>query len=317
MVDGPQALTGRYQVVAPYEANLVAQAEQKRLSIARPALVALARLRASINRVDHSLAHHGEELNDARRRVREGDNRAYAAALSRLGYWVGVTLLLVLEMTLNKGALDQLRIEELHAWMSAGFISLVNFFAAKSSARVLRQWPSMIGEPAPWLIALAANAALVASLSLLAGLRAQEAAASGTGFVFLALQLAGYSAILFLSFHQIDPSSAREQLTRLIQLLETRVDVLWRERVALADRHNTGHEQAGVALRDIVQDCNERVYQYRDANMQARSGPSPDFFNHALSPMVFEPIDLGHQVDPHPASVEAVIGDAPGKGDDQ
>ena len=303
------------QIMAPYEANIVAQAEQRRVTIALPALVGLAGLRASINRIDHALSHYTAELFVARSKMSDDDQRPYATEYSNRSFWLAVCVLLALELALNKSALDQLRIDELHAWMTAGFISVMNFFAAKSTARVIRQRPSLTSEPTPWIIALLVNMALITSLGQLAGLRAADAGIGGSALVFLALQLSGYLTVVFLAFHHLDPSSLREQLTKLIVCLDTRVEALWRERTTQANVHNTTHERARVALQGVVHDTSERIFQYRCANMRSRAGEPPHYFSASPSPDLFKPFDLGSQIDAHPVQIAEVIDSTEAEGD--
>jgi hypothetical protein len=334
------------QVVAPYEANLIAQAQQKRLAMARPATRTLAGLRASLNRVDHALAHAAEILAEAR--SAGPGNRPYHADFSGVFYWAATIVILSLELALNKGAVEQLRMIPLHAWATAAFVSMMNFLCAKGTARVLRRRPWLIGRHPEWILALVATTTIIGALYQLGLLRALDmagdaiqsgginislggslagggsAAAPQAGvatptspWAFLLLQADGYLAVMLLSFFQIDPDEERDQLSKRTRAAEKRLHELWTQRERLAILHNRTLAAANSDVEEIAHDLQERISQYRDSNMRARGAAElPAFFNFAVSSEVLKPIELGLMVDEHPRSIGTVVADEHEPGDE-
>lgn len=333
------------QVVAPYEANLIAQAQQRRLAVARSAVRILAGLRASLNRVDHALAHAAQILGEARS-LGPG-KRPYHADFSGIFYWTATIVILSLELALNKGAVEQLRMIPLHAWATAAFVSVMNFLCAKETARVLRRRPWLVGRHPEWLLALLATATIMGALYQLGLLRALDmagdalqsgeinislggslavggsavaqqpgAVAPTSPWVFVLLQGGGYLAVMLLSFFQIDPDEECDQLAKRTRAAEKRLHKLWTQRERLAILHNRTLAAANSHVEEIGHDLQERISQYRDANMRARGNAElPSFFNVAVSSEVLKPIELGTMVDEHPRSIGAVVDGKPQAGD--
>ena len=63
-------ITG-FQLVGPYEARQLAGAEQRRMRAAKATTAILKGLHATINRLDHSLQHHEDELAATRAKIRD------------------------------------------------------------------------------------------------------------------------------------------------------------------------------------------------------------------------------------------------------
>lgn len=298
--------------VSPYEANLVAQAAQARLGIARAAATRLATLRASLNRLDDRIASTGAELARLRREAQDAGDRPWQPPIPPVLLWLAIALIFIGEMAIAKAAFDFLEQPELESWLMAGSFALLLLLAAKTTARVVRQhlwahgrWPELI-------FAAVANAVILWLLLEVAGLRALLSEGGASSMANTLLQLGLYVAVGFVSLLQVPPCPQAEQRLARIARLDRRLHGaphgLWPRRARLADRHNAALADAEARIREAEEDCAVRVYQYRDANARARSDAAPAWFRTPLPAGVFEPIDLGRPVDPHPLPIDRVAG---------
>jgi hypothetical protein len=130
------------------------------------------------------------------------------------------------------------------------------------------------------------------------------------------LQLGLYITVAFVSLLQIPPCPVAEQRLARIGRLERRLHAgrtgLWPRRAHLADRQHQVLADAEARIREAEEDCAQRVYQYRDANARARKDAAPPWFRNAIPAALFEPLDLGRPVDPHPETIDRVTGGAMG-----
>ena len=308
MLDNVASISG-HQPVAPYEAGVILRAEQKRIAVAKPALTAVAGMRAMLNKLDFSLSHYTSELHVAWRKIREFEHQEFVPEFGNAIYWLAITLILVLEIPLNKSGLDMLGMTDTHGYLVAAFISVVGFAAAKGTARVLRQRPWVKGIRVDWIAAIGVNAVVLLMLWQIAVLRSADTSQTGSAMAYLFLQLAGYLAAAWLTYFQIDPIAERELLNRQAKNFQARVHGNWRERAALAKRHNELLASTRQALDDIASDACERIYIYRDHNIRARNGgDTPSYFNVAVPRHAFPPIALGALVDEHPETIGVVAG---------
>jgi len=304
------------QPVAPYEANLIAQAAQKRLYIAGGARPLLARLSGRINRLDTCIGVEEHELAVARQRVRDADLRAHTPQFAPGVYWTGIALAITGELAIAKAALDFLDQPEPESWMMALTLGILVFASAKTTARMIRQRPWKLGRWSDVALAVLANLVLGFLFVQVAELRTLLSGNPASGVVNLAIQTTLYVAMVFATMGQIDPEHEAEQLAgrirRLARTLNAAGTGLWPRRVALAEQHNVTLAKAEVAIRSIEEDASERIYQYRDANSRRRpEGTIPPWFQRPISGAAFEPIALGHPVDRHPNDSKTVAEWAP------
>lgn len=222
MLDNVASISG-HQPVAPYEAGVILRAEQKRIAVAKPALTAVAGMRAMLNKLDFSLSHYTSELHVAWRKIREFEHQEFVPEFGNAIYWLAITLILVLEIPLNKSGLDMLGMTDTHGYLVATFISVVGFATAKGSARVLRQRPWVKGIRVDWIAAIGVNAVVLLMLWQIAVLRSSDTSQTGSAMAYLFLQLAGYLAAAWLTYFQIDPIAERELLNRQANNLQAQV----------------------------------------------------------------------------------------------
>lgn len=307
------AVTGRLPV-ALYESNLIAQANQKRIAVAERAAPRLEALRTEINRLDHVLAEHAAELSQAWSQVRTDDARAHAPPLKSGHYNLLIGLLVVLEIPVNAAAFDFLRIGVAETYAAALALGLISAWAAKSTARIVRQnrWADRAWRD--WSIAGLVNAALLIAFLAMAQLRSLQAEQDLAAFAFLALQLAFYAAALVCGFLQLDPSAHAEQLGRRIKARRATLDTTWKARAKLAATHNQILAAADLRIRSVVADAQERIAQYRDSNVLWRTrGPNaqarPSWFGRGVPAEAFVPVSMGVPVDEHPRTIGAVVAD--------
>lgn len=326
------------QLVAPHTANLIAQSEQRQQAVARRTLPALAALRPSLNNADRRRGRLEHDCSRVTRKIEALDKPKHGRDLPTWAYWLCAILFFAIEIPVTIGALSPLQIPEQSEPAVAIFISILNFFAAKTTARVVRQQVWRSGDHGGWIIGLVLNLALVAMLIGLSVLRADAVAAnvaaeagqqmtiSGTlapvvtqpstapatnapstlsyAFFFF-VQLAGYLSILLLSFFQVDPDATREQLTKEADELHAGIETQWQAREQDAARHNQLLASALLEVEEIRDDCRERCYQYQEGNVLWRTEDIPAFFGTAISDDVFKPLFLGRMVEEHPAQAAA------------
>jgi hypothetical protein len=297
-----------FQPVGAYEARQLARAEQRRARAAKSTLATLKGLHATINQLDHGIRHHERELAVTRGKIADRDAREHRSELSGRVYGLLIAILLLLEVPLNMAALDFLRRPQLESLGMALFVGGVTALAAKFTGRVLRQatWDGQ-GIRA-WAMALIFNVAIVLAIWRVAELRGRLAGNPSAGVTVMALQFAGYVAVVGFTFAHLDPNPTREQLTRLLAIQEQRLDRLWRERGQLANRYNKALADAELTLAEIEHDAVERVMEYRDHNMRRRSAPTPEYFRRAVTQASFHPINLGTPLDDHPRTIGEVMG---------
>lgn len=307
----PPTGTGRI-AVSPYEANLVAQAAQKRLGLARAAATRLASLRASLNRLDDRIGTAAAERARLANEARDAGDRPWHPPIPPALHAGAIFAIFVGELAVAKAAFDFLRQPELESWLMAGSLALLLLLAAKTTARVIRQHLWAHGRWPEVAFAVVANAIFVWLLFEVAQLRALLSGGGASAMANTLLQLGLYAAVAFVSLLQIPPCHKAEQrlarIARLDRQLHATPQGLWHRRAKLADQHNMTLADALAGIRAVEEDCAERVYQYRDANARARTDETPAWFRNALPAAVFEPIDLGRPVDPHPAGIDAVTG---------
>lgn len=300
------AVTG-YHMVAPYEANLVAQANQKRLKAARPVKSVLSEQRSAINRLDHNIRHESCELGAAWEKVRQMYSRPYQPEFTSRTYWSVMLLLAAIEIPLNAAALDFARLAVLETFVVAAGFGLLNFFGAKSFGRVLRQKSIASSAWRDCLVAASIGASLLFALTQFAELRRLDPRVGGSADAFLALQVTFFVVIVAVSYFHVDPDSAREQIHRTIARASARMDSLWKMRVDLAAQYNSRLAECELALEEVMQDLHERIAQYRDGNFLARTDDAPKFMLSAIPASVFPPIILGVPIDPHPRIITEIV----------
>lgn len=314
---GNAAAAPPLQRVAPYEAKLIARTEQWRVAVAGRAGPMLHALRSQLNQIDHDLQRRLSDLLRIETQIEAGQLHRFMPPFSRRAYTVLISAMLLLELPVNKAALDFLRLPKLESYALALFFALVNFVAAKCSARVFRQEPFDRPGWRSWAIAAATNLALLVTIFLVGQLRSLESHQASSAMTFFSLQLAFYVATLFLSFQVIAPSREAEQLNRRRDALRTEVNGLWNRRAHIAKTHNEKLEKARLRLIDLEADAQERVAEYRDGNRRARTDAAPSWFRHSIGSNVWRSLDLGHPVDEHPAAMGELIGRACGDGKEE
>lgn len=304
------------QRVAPYEAKLIARTEQWRVAVAERVGPTLHGFRARLNEIDHNLHRRLREVLRLETEIEAGGLNRFMPPFSKRAYRLLIGAMLLLELPVNKAALDFLRLPWLESYALALFFALVNFVAAKCSARVFRQEP--FGEQGwrSWAMAATTNLALLVTIFLVGQLRSLEAHQASSAMTFFSLQLAFYVATLFLSFQVIPPSSQAEQLNRRRDAAKAEMTGLWSQRVQIAKAHNHDLERARLRLIDLEADAQERVAEYRDSNTRFRTEPAPSWFRHSIGAQIWRPLQLGHPVDEHPATIGDLIGRA-GEGEDE
>jgi len=294
------------QPVSLYEANLVAEAAQRRLDVVSDTAPLLATLRARLNRLDTRIREQAHELSIARRRVREANLRAYSPQFSPRVYWGGVFLAFLGELAIAKAVLDFLEQPETESWMMAVTLGILVFASAKTTAKVVRQHMWRHGRWPEVALAAVANLALIFLFWEVAQLRTMLTGNEATGAANLAIQLVLYLSMVFWSMMQVDPELEAEQLAGRIRKLEAGLDGsigLCKEREGLANQHNAALAKAETNIRTIEEDGAQRVYQYRDANALRRpAGSTPDWFAQPITSAAFEPLHLGRPVEQHPGT---------------
>lgn len=295
------------QQVAPYEARLVARTQQWRVAVGERVGPRLHALRARLNEIDHDLTRRLRDLLGLEAEIEAGKLDRFMPPFGKVSYLSLVAAMLLLEMPVNKAALDFLRLPERDSYMVALFFALVNFVAAKCTARVFRQEPLGVRGWRAWAVAVLTNTALLSAIYMVGQLRRLEADNAGSSVTFLSLQLAFYMGTLFLSFLVIPPSLEAEQANRRRDAGKAELDGLWKQRERLARVHNQDLEKARLRLLDLEADAEERVAEYRDGNMRFRTEPAPSWFRQSVGTAVWRPLDLGHPVDEHPATIGELI----------
>jgi hypothetical protein len=293
------------QIVAPQEANLIAQAAQKRDRVAGVVRARMAPLDGALNALDHDLARLLRDFAAARAQRAALGPEEFRAALPTWLYWALVAILLYFEVALNKAALDHLGVDEVIAWESSIFISAVSFVAAKSTARVLRQRTWRSGGWPDILLAGATNAVFLASLAFVGLLRAADAGGQGDAAFYWLMLTGGYLAIMLASFLQIDPNGARARLDLAVARLTRAKQAKWVRRSREAARRDSLLARGERLLSEIEGDLSERSAQYRDGNLRGRASAPPSYFRQAISLAALAEIDLGRPVDAHPATAPA------------
>ena len=296
-----------HHICAPYEVNLVAQAEQRRIAIAEPTVGLLDGLRSGVNQFDGEIEGEARELNAAWERVNTHDRRKYEPEFSTRTYWLSMLLLVAIEIPLNAAALDFARLAVWETYVVAAGFGLLNFFGAKAVARVLRQksWSDRAWRD--WTIAVCVVVALAFALIQFAALRHLDPVLGSSALAFLALQVTFFVTVAAVSHFHIDPDADREQLHRRIAGGTRRFRAAWKQRASLAKQYNARRSRTELTLEAIIHDCHERVAQYRDGNLLARSGEAPGFMNHALPNGVFRRIELPPLIDEEPRAIREII----------
>lgn len=318
------AVTGRPEIVVPvsetvvseYCGNLIAQCEQKRIAIARRAAATLADLRTQINRIDHWLARDAGELARETAAAKRAGDEKYHPPFPPAAYWIIAVLVSVLEVFINKSAMDGLGLTDEGSWAAALMFSACLFLLSKLSGQALRQQTRSSGEWGGVAIGALFHIAMVLAVLHFAEARsfmaAQLAAAEGLKILeggeagFVALVLLGYGVMLFASYRNTPPSAGNEQRIARIEALRAAVDSRWEDRVKLARGYNTILAEAHHDLAALLQDLAERSYQFRCG--VKRGGLMPSYFQHALPLNAVKPIHLGQMIDPQPESIASLVG---------
>jgi hypothetical protein len=207
--------------VAPFEANVIAQTEQARHSVAGTAVNQIATIRSEIARVDYMLGHEVRELEAVRADIKSRDLRPFSPEYSKRIFWGVVVLVIAAEVPFNKVALDTFHMQGFEAWIVAVWLGCINFVAAKYVARTLRQRSWQIHDWAACCLAFAATAGVVFGLYGLAQLRENlpppsdpaKALVAGSAMSLYALQTLAFVCGVAWSYFQVDPDRLREQLT--------------------------------------------------------------------------------------------------------
>lgn len=295
--------------VAPFELRLIAKTNENRVQIAERVKPRLHGLRGQLNEFDHELSVKEGEVLDYENDIEGSEMPPF---VSPFGWWPKalIPVMLALELPVNKAALDFLRLPQFESYALATFFALVNFTAAKSTARVIRQEPFSGRSWRAWAIAGVANVALLYMIYKVAELRSLGIGLSGSSWTFFALQLAFYLATLFLSFLTIAPSAEAEQLDlRLIGARAARRR-LWHKRVKVAKVYNREREAAWLKIAKEEESGLADVAEYRDCNLRARDDAGPSWFSSPIPPSVWRPINMGEPVDEQPAAIRAIIEEA-------
>lgn len=305
------------QVLAPYEAERVARCEQQRVSAARRAAVRIAGLRAQIKRIDHWLARDAGELAAAdAARAGEADAGRFEQPWPVWAYWLAVIAIATLEMWVNKLAFDYTGSDNIGSFALAAFIGMAMLVLSKFTAKLLRQKPwrrddwigvwlaggfNLLVLGLAWFVGMARG-----TMAHEVAMEKGQAIVPGTGFGFGLIVVLGYAAMLYTSYWFVDPSETREQLDARTARLRPQVDGLCRQREKLAREHNQLIASTRLDLEQLVQDCTQRIMQFRDGNLQ-HNAQAPAWFRLALPAAVFKPIHLGEMVDTHPRAMDELL----------
>ena len=308
------------QMLAAYEADLVAKCEQKRIAIARPAAVRVARFRSEIDRIDHWMARDAASLaaTDAARSS-EADAGRFEKPWPTFAYWLAMIAIATSEVWVNKLAFDYAASDNIGSFALAASASAYMFMLGKFTAKLLRQKPWRQGDWNGVWLAVPCNLLILGLAWFIGTARATMAtdvAASkhhalvpGIGFGFALFMLLGYVAMLYASYWFVDPSSHREQLDAREDRLRPKVDGLCRQREKLASEHNQLVVRASLELEQMVQDCIERVTQFRDGNFQ-QNPHAPSWFRLALPTAMVKPIHIGELIDTDPRVMGDILANA-------
>lgn len=293
-------------LVAPLELRLIAEINQSRVGIAEQAVPQLHGLRARLNEVQHELGIKAGEVIDIQHEIVGSEVPQF---VSPFGWWpkVLIPVMLILELPVNKAALDFLRLPQFESYALAIFFALVNFAAAKSTARVIRQEPFSLSNVRPWAIAFITNLALLYMIFRVAELRSLEASLTTASWTFFALQLAFYLATLFLSYLTIAPSAEDEQLSLRLTKGRAALRSNWRKHAKVAKVYNRLRETTLLRIAKQEEAGLADVAEYRDHNLRARSDAGPSWFSSPIPRTVWRPIDIGEPVDEHPEAIRALI----------
>lgn len=300
MTDVPHFPAPSATALDPWEAARLAEAEAARAAAVRARAGRLAALRNRLARLDEALADLLAQRARARRRILDEGLNPFAPPFAPSVFWAVVAVMLALEVPVNKAALDVLLLPELEAWMLALFLGLANLFAAKATARALRQARRADGVW-PWLLAGFVNALLVAAVAAVAVLRARASGAGDLPWAFLALQLLFYAVALFLAFQQTAPDPAAEQAHRHLARLDRALARADRRRARAAAAHDRALIAASTAVAAVEQAALAAIAARR-ARVAAELGPDAPDWSAPLGPDLFAPLVLGRPAPPSPAA---------------
>jgi hypothetical protein len=296
-----------HHTVAPMEASFVAQAEQRRLSLAEPVAEQLAGLRSRVNKLDNAIESEARELNAAHERVNAHDQRRYEPEFATRTYWLSMLLLVAIEIPLNAAALDFARLAVWETFVVAAGFGLLNFFGAKAVARVVRQkgWSDRAWRD--WSIAACVVIALGFALVQFAQLRQLDPVLGGSARAFLALQVTFFVTVAAVTYFHIDSDAEREQLHRRIASGKRRLNADWQQRAGLAKQYNARRARIELALDAIIHDTHDRIAQYRCGNLLRRPDAGPVWMSRAIPHGVFRAIELPPLIDEEPKAIREII----------
>lgn len=295
------------QTVSHYEANIIHEAHQDRLRLAEEARPRLRALDGRLNQLDIEIAHAAGELAEARAEVaREGLHPATPQFPAPL-FWVLMAVVLAGEWAVAKMGIDALGLADPIPAMLAATLGAITFFAAKSIARVARQWRHA-DRLEITLSAITTGLFLWLAISL-AKLRAAALGNPDAGTASLAIILFCFATMLVLAALQTDPDRRAEGLARRIGRLEKQVHGprgLWTRRRQIAERYNAARDRAELAMDRAAHDAIQRIAQYRNSNARWRTEPSPSWFAEPVTLALFPPISMGPAIEPEPMPVAAL-----------
>jgi hypothetical protein len=316
MGGGGSIITGE-QIVGHYEANVIAAAQQKRLAVAEAARPRLKALDASLNQIDAEIAHVAPALASARADMARDGLHPAKPQFTPGVYWGLMAVVLVAEAGVAHMGIQPLGLEDPVPMMLAATLGGITFLAAKSVAKVSRQWRHADRVE----IGMAAiTTGIFLALSIMLGqLRASTNPDPVAGWASLFIILFCFAAMVLLSALQIDPDRRAEELASRINRLEQQLhgkNGLWSRRRKIAEGYNALRDKTILKIEDWVHDAAERIAQYRNANARRRTTQQPSWFAEPISTALFPYIDMGPAIDPSPTQIARVAQHASTAGKD-
>lgn len=315
--------------VGPFEVNVITQSEQWRHATAGAAVTQIATISSELTRVDHNLNHELRELVAVQDEIKAKDLRAYSPSISARFFWIVVAVALIAELPLNAAAMDAFGVADWEAGVIAMIVGVLNFVAAKYTARVIAQRAWERQDWGACVLSVVVSSGVFMALLWLAKVRENmpppppvvssdgltaiaTAMVPGAPMALFAIQVVAFLAAIAWSYSQVDPNYEREQLTARNKRIEASANVLFKARVKLAQAHNVAVKATETALSNLIHDCRQRIAQYRNANLRARSIEVPDYFLVGIPDTAFQPLQFGTPVDAHPPKMSQLLARLPG-----
>ncbi len=303
--------------VAPIEAKWIRHAEIDTAEHARTWAGRASSLRAQVNRLDHAFRDTLGQYAFMHRQHREKDFAGFHPKYPRGLYWPLLGLAALLETPLNNSALGLLNMDQAETWMVAASIGVLNVLGASFVGAKVRQSAGGMAGLRDWILVGLVLAIALGVMLGLAGLRmddlamkVSQAGIAGSAWnfaAFVGLQLLFFVVGVVFTYNMHSPDAELERLLKDKGRLRRQLEGIWKERAALASRHDQALGEVRAGITKVREDCLAKMAEYRDHNMRSRSTPAPSWMHRELDHAVFVPLDLGTPLDREPPSIDQLI----------